>query len=139
MQIQSCQHLVCASCVRNCCEREALACPCNGTPIGADLINVPSPLIHNILGSLLIRCNDGCGQIMELKNYTQHRDSKCKEPFVPPPSRCTVQQLLDLQAEESTSTLRAQTTSLLLEKLVPSNGPMTCRSTSGKVPITIMY
>ena len=134
LQILSCQHILCMSCIRSGCEKEApIVCPCSSIPIRTDCIAIPSPFIIDILGSLLICCGEGCGQILELKHYQQHRNSKCSSTPVPPPSMVTVQQLLDLQEGGSTSTLRSQTTSLLLQKIVPSNGPVQCKSASGQV------
>ena len=54
---------------------------------------------------------------------------------VPSPLSITVEQLLELQSKNSPSQLRAQTVGLLVEKLAPSNGSLTCRSSLGQVSV----
>lgn len=44
LQIISCQHhILCMSCIRSGCEKEALVCPCSSIPIRTDCIGIPSP------------------------------------------------------------------------------------------------
>lgn len=132
VHILSCHHLMCVSCIQSRCEEQELHCPCNNTPLSDDLLMEPTDLELKVLGCLLLACPSGCGEVLELDELLKHQASSCNVTPVPPPSKISVQQLLEL--ESSTSQLRTQTMSLLAEELVPSSGVATCRSSTGKVP-----
>lgn len=135
VQVRGCQHLMCLACVSSACkdEKNTLACPCNSLPVLAVDLHLPSVLTQKCLDSLLIRCTKGCGEIIQLKDLMNHVNSICTDTPIPSPSSITVEQLLQLHSDNLPSQLRANTTSLLVEKVFPSNGPLTCRSSSGKV------
>ena len=76
-------------------------------------------------GRLLLACPSGCGEVLELDQLSQHLASNCSITPVPPPSKISVQQLLEL--ESSTSWLRTHTMGLLAEEMIPSSGVATCR------------
>ena len=131
VQILSCHHLICVSCLQSESTTEGeVSCPCNSQAIHAIDVSVPSDLSSKVLGSLLLHCEKGCGQVVEFRHYNQHRESQCEHIPVPPPSKITVEQLLQL---ETTSLLHTNTMGLLIEKLIPSTGSVTFRSPTGKV------
>lgn len=138
LQVLDCQHFLCMSCIRSMCESGCkTVCPCNNRALSVNDICVPSNLLLKILDSLLVHCIKGCGEVMELQHLMQHIESKCTDIPVPPSSKITVEQLLELQLQESSSHLQTQTMGLLVQKLFPSNGAVTCRSSSGKVSVVI--
>jgi hypothetical protein len=91
----------------------------------------PSPLVAKYLASLLVRCTKGCGQVVEFQHLRTHLESNCTSTPIPAPSFVSVQQLLDNLSE--TSLMQVQTTGLLLDKLLPASGSITCKTPKGKV------
>ena len=72
IQILSCHYLMCASCIPSDSTSEGeISCPCNSQAIHA--VSVPSDLLSKVLGSLLLHCEKGCGQVVEFYHYIQHR------------------------------------------------------------------
>ena len=132
LQILSCGHLLCLSCTEHLLNQNetALACPCSNTVISMTELGVPSQLSLQILESLMLSCDRGCGQILELQHLRRHINSKCTDTPIPPPAKITVEQLLDMG---STSRLQMHTMGLVAEKIIPSNGPVTLCSSTGKV------
>ena len=131
IHILSCHHLMCMSCIQHGCEKEELFCPCNNRPLTDDLISAPSHLELTVLGSLLVFCTHGCGEVLELDQLSTHLASNCTDTPVPTPSKVTIHQLLEL--DSSKSRLRTHTWSLLADEMIPSSGVSTCRSATGKV------
>jgi hypothetical protein len=129
IQILECQHLVCKGCLYK-VEKEPISCRCTDRPLVAESLCPPSDLVCKCLDSLLICCDLGCGEVLELQYLLKHKNSKCTDVPIPPPSKVSVEQVLQLPTP---SQLQAHTTSLIVEKLVPVNGHLTCRSSTGKV------
>ena len=130
VELDTCRHHLCIQCIKS----GITACPCTeNSSILANHISKPSPLTLNIIGSLLVRCTD-CGEVMELQHLMTHASSKCEHTTVPCPSKVTVKQLLlDREQGSKQSLMELHNMELVAEKLVPSNGHVTLRSSSGKV------
>lgn len=130
VELATCRHHLCIQCIKS----GTIACPCTeNSSILADHIGKPSPLTLNIIGSLLVRCAD-CGEVMELRDLMAHTSSKCEHTTIPCPSKVTVKQLLlDREQGSKQSLMELHNMGLVAEKLVPSNGHVTFRSSSGKV------
>lgn len=62
------------------------------------------------IDSLLAHCVQGYGQILQLQHLSQHVHSGCKDIIVPPLSKVSVEQLLQLQSGDTQSDLRAHAT-----------------------------
>ena len=131
IEVRSCHHYLCLSCIqaqsKNDCE---VACSCNNKGLAVADVDVPSQLSLKLLGGLLVQCDRGCSQVVELDNFMEHIESGCTHVPVPLPSKITVEQLLEL---EKPSNLQTQTMGLVVDKLIPAHGPVTLRSASGKV------
>ena len=131
LQIITCQHFVCMSCVQDLCGcGKEITCPCNGRIVYGDEICLPSNLLLKQFGNLLLHCTKGCGQVVELQHLTAHIDSVCVDVNVPPPSKVTVEQLVQLQPS---SQLYTAIMGLVAEKMIPASAPVTLRSSTGKV------
>ena len=121
---------MCVSCIqRQSSNGSQLSCPCNNEAVSPTDVSTPSKLTLMILSGLLVRCDRGCGQVIELENIMQHIESNCTYIPVPQPSRITVLEL-DLP-----SNLQTQMMGLVVDKLIPAHGSVTLRSASGKVPV----
>jgi hypothetical protein len=127
VELAKCRHHLCVSCI----EDGIADCPCGEDRVHADNLIKPSPLVLNLINSLLVHCNK-CGEIMELRHLSTHLSSKCQNTTVPSPSKISVRQLLD----GSQTLMQTHTMGLVAERLVPSSGHVTCRSSSGKVNCT---
>ena len=125
VEVATCRHHLCTSCIK-----DGVACPCgSGNTLHVDDLAEPSPVVLKIIGSLLLHCSNNCGEVMELRHLLTHLSSKCENTTVPSPSKISVRQLLD----GPQTFMQTHAMGLVAEKLVPSNGPVTCRSSSGKV------
>ena len=125
VEISTCRHYMCRSCILD----NGMGLVCCGTTIKPAHLNVPPPLVLKLYNSLLITCK--CGEVIELIHFQQHFISQCSEIQVPAPSTITIDYML--QTQGSTSQMHTQTMGLLVDKLLPQNGPLTYRSNSGKV------
>ena len=128
IELLSCHHFLCLSCVQANNIDCGIACPCNGKVFSATDISVPSKLSLKIFRGLLVQCDRGCGQVIELDKFLEHTESGCMKLPVPQPSKIMVEQLLELP-----STLQTQTMGLVVDKLIPAHGPVTLCSASGEV------
>lgn len=128
IEVLTCRHYLCTSCINS----ENLSCPCNGITLLPDQLSSPSELAVGVMGSLLLHCS--CSQVIELCHLQSHLKSKCTDIPVPSPSAITVEQLLiSADPDKASSLMVTQTQGLLAEKLFSSSGPITCRSSTGKV------
>ncbi len=126
IQLLSCHHFLCLSCIQTQSKNDSeISCPCNNKVLSVADVDSPSKLSLKILGGLLVQCDRGCGQVVELENFMQHVDSGCTNVPVPLPSKITVEQLLEL---ELPSNLLTQTMGLVVDKLIPAHGPVTLLS-----------
>lgn len=131
IELIPCHHFLCLSCIQAQSKSDSdITCSCNNKALTAADVDTPSKLSLKILGGLLVQCDRGCGQVIELNNFLEHVESACTEVSVPQPCKITVQQLLEL---ELPSTLQTQTMGLVVDKLIPAHGPVTLHSASGKV------
>jgi hypothetical protein len=131
LEVSTCQHYLCAQCIINCCEASSVLFCCSS--VTAEMLRFPPPVAIKVLKSLLVRCFNGCGQVMELKYLHQHLSSNCIEVHIPPPSQVTVEHLLHASDIEGQTQTVTQTIGLLVEKLLPTNGSITVKFNSGKV------
>ena len=134
VELLTCRHLLCMSCILSVCENGPLSCMCNNKIVNPHELCEPSHITLDILGSSLIRCNQTCGEIMELHQFMSHLESGCcSEVQVPSPSKLSVRQFLDLQQDQAPSQLQLFTKGILVDSIVPAAGSITCRSATGKV------
>lgn len=134
VEVSTCRHYMCLPCIVRSCESEnTLVCQCTNVAVKASHLNSPPSLVLKLYDSLLVTCK--CGQIIELKNLDQHLASKCAKIEIPPPSLITVHNLLQSKSD-TPSQMQTHTMGLLVDKLLPNNGSLTYRSTSGKVIAT---
>lgn len=130
IEVLTCRHYLCSSCITP----ETISCPCNSNTLLPDQLCAPSQLVLNMMGSLLVRCTQNCGQVIQLQHLRIHLLSNCVETEIPPPSAITVEQLLTTTvSDREPSLMVTHTRGLLAEKLFPSGRHVTCRSSSGKV------
>ena len=133
IELLTCRHYLCTPCIRDILKLGTISCPCSEVNLTPDQLCAPSELTLNIMGSLLIRCNMKCGQVLELKHLKAHLQSNCTKSEIPPPYSITVEQLLVKYPDREPPLMVTHTMGLLTEKMLPSGGHLTCRSSSGKV------
>lgn len=134
VEFLTCRHYVCLSCIQETNNFGQIHCPCNGSTLGPEQLIVPSALVLNMIGSLLVRCNKKCSEVMELRHFMSHIESDCSLTEVPPPSKITVQHILNHEPSRPPSIMETHTKRMLAEKLLPSgNEPVICRTSMGKV------
>ena len=81
IELTTCHHQLCMGCIKG----GLIECPCGSTVL-VEHINTASPLTLNLIGSLLIHCNNkDCKEVMELKHLMAHISSSCQHTTVPPP------------------------------------------------------
>ena len=95
VEVLTCRHFLCAQCILSVCETNTPLYCCTTSPITAHQLSLPSPLVVKLLDSLLVQCKNGCGEIMELKHLKNHLKSNCTTIEIPPPSKITVDNLLN--------------------------------------------
>ena len=128
IELLTCRHYLCTACIIG-----QSSCPCNNSTLSPDDLCAPSQLILDIIGRLLLRCNKSCGQIVEIQHLRTHLQSDCTETEIPPPSDVSIEQLLLKDPDMPLSLMETSIIGLLVEKLIPISGPLTCRSSIGKV------
>ncbi len=133
IELLTCRHYLCTPCIRNILKSGTISCPCNEVTLAPDQLCAPSELTLNIMGSLLIQCNRKCGQVIQLQHLTSHLQSNCSRMEIPPPSSITAEQLLVSYPDREPPLMVTHTMGLLTEKMLPSGGHLTCRSSTGKV------
>lgn len=133
VEILSCRHFLCKTCIVSACETGSMSCPCNSLTLHASQLIAPSNVVLKLLESLLVRCTKGCGQVMELKHLRAHLTCNCASTLVPSPSNISVQQLLDQDHSSTPSIMKVQTLGLLLDEVLPASRSITCKTPSGKV------
>lgn len=126
IEVLICRHFLCMACIRTC-----ISCPCNGTALLPDQLCKPSAWVLTMMGSLLVHCKQNCGEIIQVQHLTTHLQSNCKTTPIPPPSAISLEQLVASSATEGLMVTHMR--GLLAEKLFPSGGHVTCRSSTGKV------
>ena len=130
LELSPCRHLICYSCVRSMTECGTLTCKCDRKQLEGPDICLPHPVVLDLLGDLILTCPHNCGQVLQLQHLDAHLEANCTTTVTPPLSDITVQQLLDLP---SGSALETAALGKLVDKLVPSSGSFTLKSSTGKV------
>ena len=134
LEVSTCQHYLCVPCIIKCYEDSSiLSCSCGSGPVTAYHLRLPPPVVMKVLNGLLVRCVNGCREVMEFEHLHQHITSKCAVVNIPPTSKVTVDLLLHAPDPEGRSQMETETIGLLVEKLLPANGSITVKSNSGKV------
>ena len=134
LEIATCRHYICVPCIVSSCESgSSLLCNCNGRSILPHHLCIPSPVVMKVFSSLLVRCKNDCGEVMQLKDLKLHITSNCTHIEIPSPSKITVNHLLHTSDIPTQSRMEKQAIGLLVDKLMPTNGFISCRSASGKV------
>ena len=123
IEVLPCHHLLCVSCIS---ETQPLVCGCSSVHV---TVTEPHPIVLDLLRTLLMGCPK-CGQVTTLGDLLPHTAAQCRHAEIPPLSHVSVQQLVD---SPSGSSLQQHVLGVLAEKFVPLHGPITCRSSSGKV------
>lgn len=126
IEVLPCHHLLCVSCIKCVSEAQPLLCGCSNVQV---TITEPHPIVLDLLRTLLMGCPK-CGRVTTLGNLLPHTTAQCRHTETPSLSHVTVQQLVDSPSESS---LQQHVLGVLAEKFVPLHGPITCRSSSGKV------
>ena len=130
IELATCRHLICCSCIS---ETGRVTC-CSDDTIGANELRVPSDVVLAVLQSLLVRCSNNCGQVVELQHLKGHLASNCRDTEIPPPTIISVQQLLDQKlSEPHPSLMTSHNVGLLVDLLLPSSGSVMCKTPTGKV------
>lgn len=136
IELLTCRHYLCASCIGNISKSGSLACPCSSTVnILPDQLCAPSEFVQKMMGSLLVRCTQKCGQVVQLHHLKSHLQSKCTQTEIPPPNTVTVEQLLLKDPEREPSLMVSHTMGLVAENMLASGDHLTVRSSKGKVSL----
>ena len=126
IEVLPCHHLLCVTCIKRVSETQPLVYGCSTAEV---TVTEPNPIVLDLLRTLLMGCPK-CGQVTTLGELQPHSEAECSHTKTPPPSHISVQQLVDAP---SGSSLQQHVLGILAEKFVPLHGPITCRSSSGKV------
>ena len=69
LEIATCRHYICVPCiVSSCGSGSSLLCNCNGRSILPHHLCIQSPVVMKVFSSLLVRCKNDCGEVMQLKD-----------------------------------------------------------------------
>lgn len=128
LEILTCRHYLCVSCIISGCNEGTVACTCNNLTLCAEQLCAPAEMAMAVMGGLLLRCNR-CAEVMELRHLMAHLRSSCHVTEIPPPSKITVDQLM----RRFPSKMDTHTTALVVEHLIPAIGQVTFTSPKGKV------
>ncbi len=126
------RHLHCKPCIVSACKVAGVVCSCDNKPVKVTQLCVPPALTCQLLEGLLVRCPQGCKEVMELKHLTAHLTSKCTHTVVPSPSNISVQQLIE-QDHSTPSLMTSQAIGRVFDKVLPASGSFTCKTLTGKV------
>ena len=129
VEILTCRHLMCASCLST---TGVVACPCCSIPLSCSDLSIPSHIVLNLISSLLIRSNQNCDEVMALKDLHKYVQSQCTQTEVPPTSIITVEQLLVQDTGETVTLMKKHTMGLVAE-MFPKGGYTTLKSSTGQV------
>lgn len=55
VELSTCHHFLCMSCVKSGCNTGSITCPCNDLTLGSDELCTPTDLALDVMGSLLVR------------------------------------------------------------------------------------
>lgn len=132
LELLPCRHLVCISCITRITKTNILTCACS--PIESQVVE-PHPVVTELLGSLLLTCPGGCGQIIALGHLLEHQQSNCAMGNIPLLSQINIQQLVD---SPPGSEVEQHVMGLLVEKFIPSSGSITYKSSNGRVWAVIL-
>ena len=130
IEISTCRHYLCAECIIN---STSFSCPCNRHTLNPNDLCAPSQLSLEVMGSLLLHCSERCDQILQLQHLKTHLQSSCEQTMIPQLAAISVEHILSKDLYQSPSLMKIHTMGLLTEKLFPTSGPVTCRSSTGKV------